>query len=91
MYAFIIVPRPLRDVAYRFIARYRSRWFGLREACMTPEFNIRARFLDDEHIAIGPARSRPLQKQPPPEPAHPEAARAGCGDDSRRRSAPGRS
>lgn len=42
----IIVPAPLRDAAYRFIARHRYRWFGKRDACMTPEDSARSRFLD---------------------------------------------
>jgi len=45
LYAFIIVPRPLRDVVYRFIARNRYRWFGKRDACMMPTPEIQARFL----------------------------------------------
>jgi predicted DCC family thiol-disulfide oxidoreductase YuxK len=31
-----IVPRPLRDRAYRMIARNRFRWFGRRETCWLP-------------------------------------------------------
>jgi len=30
-----IVPRPLRDAAYRLVARNRYRWFGRRDACWT--------------------------------------------------------
>ena len=45
LYAFIIVPRPLRDRVYRFIARNRYRWFGRRERCMLPTPEIAARFL----------------------------------------------
>jgi predicted DCC family thiol-disulfide oxidoreductase YuxK len=44
-YAFIVIPRPLRDLVYRLIARNRYRWFGKREACMMPTEEIRARFL----------------------------------------------
>ena len=45
LYAFIIVPRPLRDLIYDFIARHRYRWFGKRDACMMPTPELRARFL----------------------------------------------
>lgn len=40
-----IVPRPLRDAAYDFIADHRYRWFGKEELCrvLTPE--LRRRFL----------------------------------------------
>ena len=45
-YAFIVVPRPLRDWVYQFVARYRYRWFGRRDSCLMPTPEIRARFLD---------------------------------------------
>ncbi|HEX8571638.1 MAG TPA: DCC1-like thiol-disulfide oxidoreductase family protein [Allosphingosinicella sp.] len=35
--AFRLVPRALRDRAYRWIARNRFRWFGRRESCWAPE------------------------------------------------------
>ncbi len=46
LYAFIIVPRPLRDAIYNFISRNRYRWFGAQESCMMPTPELRARFLD---------------------------------------------
>jgi predicted DCC family thiol-disulfide oxidoreductase YuxK len=45
LYALIIVPRPLRDAIYDFIARNRYRWFGKRDTCMVPSPELRARFL----------------------------------------------
>jgi predicted DCC family thiol-disulfide oxidoreductase YuxK len=45
LYAFIVVPRPLRDAVYGFIARNRYRWFGKSEACRVPTPELRARFL----------------------------------------------
>ena len=44
-YLFIWVPRPLRDLAYDFVARNRYRWFGQRDECMVPTPELRARFL----------------------------------------------
>jgi predicted DCC family thiol-disulfide oxidoreductase YuxK len=41
-----IVPRPVRDALYRFIARNRYRWFGQRQQCRLPSPAERARFLD---------------------------------------------
>ena len=41
-----IVPRPVRDALYRWIARHRYRWFGQREQCRLPSAAERARFLD---------------------------------------------
>ncbi len=42
-----LVPRPLRDVAYRFIARRRYRWFGQQDSCMVPTPELRALFLPE--------------------------------------------
>lgn len=44
-YALIVVPRPLRDAAYRLIARNRYSWFGRHETCRIPTPEERARFL----------------------------------------------
>ena len=44
-YAFIIVPKPIRDLAYRVFAKYRYRMFGKQDTCMMPTPEIRARFL----------------------------------------------
>lgn len=40
-----LVPRPLRDAAYRLIARNRYRWFGKTETCWVPTPELRGRFL----------------------------------------------
>ena len=45
---FKILPRPLRDTIYDWIARNRYRWFGKRDVCMVPEPGLQDRFLDDE-------------------------------------------
>jgi predicted DCC family thiol-disulfide oxidoreductase YuxK len=42
---FVIVPRPLRDVVYRWFARHRYQWFGKVDACRVPTPELRARFL----------------------------------------------
>lgn len=44
-YIFMIVPRPLRDAVYRYVARNRYRWFGRDEQCLLPTPDIRRRFL----------------------------------------------
>jgi predicted DCC family thiol-disulfide oxidoreductase YuxK len=41
----LAVPAPLRDAAYRFIARHRFDWFGRRDACRVPTPDLRRRFL----------------------------------------------
>ena len=45
LYAFIIVPSPVRDYLYRLFARYRYRMFGKKDECMLPTPEARARFL----------------------------------------------
>ncbi len=44
-YAFILIPRPIRDWLYGIIARHRYRWFGRRDECMVPTPELRDRFL----------------------------------------------
>lgn len=41
-----LLPRPLRDAAYRLVARHRLRLFGRLDACRIPTPELRARFLD---------------------------------------------
>lgn len=43
--ALRIIPRPLRNIVYRLIARNRYRVFGRRETCRLPSPSERARFL----------------------------------------------
>jgi len=43
--ALRVIPRPLRDGCYRFIATHRYRWFGQKTTCEFPPENLKARFL----------------------------------------------
>ncbi len=47
--AMSVIPRPLRDAAYGFIARNRYRLLGRRAECMIPSAQQRARFVDDAY------------------------------------------
>jgi predicted DCC family thiol-disulfide oxidoreductase YuxK len=47
LYALVVVPRPLRDLVYKWIARNRYRWFGKAEVCRVPTAALRARFVDE--------------------------------------------
>jgi predicted DCC family thiol-disulfide oxidoreductase YuxK len=40
-----VIPRPLRDFAYRIVAANRIKWFGSKDACMLPTPALKARFL----------------------------------------------
>jgi predicted DCC family thiol-disulfide oxidoreductase YuxK len=42
---FVVVPKFLRDAAYKLFARNRYRLFGRQDACMMPTPEIRERFL----------------------------------------------
>lgn len=42
----LILPRFLRDLGYRIVARNRYRWFGKTESCLVPTTDLKARFLD---------------------------------------------
>jgi predicted DCC family thiol-disulfide oxidoreductase YuxK len=46
-YIFWLVPKPLRDYIYDFVAKHRYEWFGKRDHCLIPTPDIRARFLDE--------------------------------------------
>ncbi|MGZ0171370.1 MAG: thiol-disulfide oxidoreductase DCC family protein [Planctomycetales bacterium] len=41
-----LIPKPLRDLAYKIVARSRYRLFGQKETCRLPTPDERARFLD---------------------------------------------
>ncbi|TMV50993.1 DUF393 domain-containing protein [Paenibacillus mesophilus] len=45
LYAFIVVPSPIRDKIYDYIARNRYRWFGRNDRCMLPSPENRDRFI----------------------------------------------
>lgn len=47
LYAFIAVPRGLRDMVYKAVAKNRYRLFGKDEACLVPTKEIKDRFLPD--------------------------------------------
>ncbi|HVE59515.1 MAG TPA: thiol-disulfide oxidoreductase DCC family protein [Pyrinomonadaceae bacterium] len=44
-YAFIIIPKPIRDFFYKLFARYRYKLFGKKDECMIPTPEVRAKFL----------------------------------------------
>lgn len=46
LYAFIIVPKFIRDAVYDLVAKNRYRWFGKQESCWVPTPALKALFLD---------------------------------------------
>jgi predicted DCC family thiol-disulfide oxidoreductase YuxK len=44
--ALLKVPKPLRDVVYRLVARNRYRIFGKYDACFVPDADLRARVIE---------------------------------------------
>jgi len=42
---FFIIPRPLRDLVYQWIARNRYKWFGKKETCRIPTAAEKGKFL----------------------------------------------
>ena len=48
----LLVPRPLRDAVYKYVARNRYRWFGRRAACMRPTPELASLFLDADEPTV---------------------------------------
>jgi len=46
LYAFIVVPKFIRDPVYDWIARNRYKWFGKRSTCYVPKQDVKHKFLD---------------------------------------------
>jgi predicted DCC family thiol-disulfide oxidoreductase YuxK len=44
-YVFIIIPKPIRDWIYSFIAKNRYKWFGKQESCWLPSPELKSRFI----------------------------------------------
>ena len=42
----MLIPRPVRDLVYDWVARHRYAWFGRLDSCRLPTPELRARFLD---------------------------------------------
>ncbi len=46
LYALIIIPAPVRDFFYKFVAKKRYGWFGRYDECLIPDDSIREKFID---------------------------------------------
>jgi predicted DCC family thiol-disulfide oxidoreductase YuxK len=46
LYAFIIVPKFIRDGVYNFISKNRYKWFGKKDTCWVPTPELKSKFWD---------------------------------------------
>ncbi len=46
LYLLIVIPAPVRDFFYKFVAKRRYKWFGRYETCPVPDESIREKFTD---------------------------------------------
>jgi predicted DCC family thiol-disulfide oxidoreductase YuxK len=46
LYAFIVLPRFVRDLIYDLVAKNRYKWFGKKENCLIPEASLMSKFID---------------------------------------------
>ena len=51
--ALLVIPAPLRNFVYRFVARNRYRWFGRKTVCEIPQTNEGWRFLEGGNDLTG--------------------------------------
>jgi predicted DCC family thiol-disulfide oxidoreductase YuxK len=42
---FYIIPKPVRDLVYRFVAKNRYKWYGKKAQCRIPSPELKAKFL----------------------------------------------
>lgn len=42
---FWIIPSPVRNIVYDFVAKNRYKWYGKRASCMLPSVEMKAKFL----------------------------------------------
>lgn len=42
---FIVIPTPIRNWVYNYIAKNRYKWFGRKDACMIPTPELQAKFI----------------------------------------------
>lgn len=43
---FFIIPKPVRDFVYKFVAANRYKWFGKKDQCMIPTPELKKLFVD---------------------------------------------
>ncbi|XP_024533364.1 uncharacterized protein LOC9637324 [Selaginella moellendorffii] len=48
--SFLVIPAPLRDAAYDYVAKHRYRWFGRSDKCIVPSDEVLHRFVDRDEL-----------------------------------------
>jgi len=46
LYFFIAIPKPIRDIFYKIIAKNRYKWFGKKHKCRIPTKELKNRFIE---------------------------------------------
>lgn len=46
LYIFIVLPKPIRNFVYDYIAKNRYKWYGKKDSCMIPTPELKQRFID---------------------------------------------
>jgi predicted DCC family thiol-disulfide oxidoreductase YuxK len=46
LYIFRFIPKVLRDILYKLVAKYRYKVFGKKDSCMMPSIELKDRFLE---------------------------------------------
>jgi predicted DCC family thiol-disulfide oxidoreductase YuxK len=46
LYIFMIVPKPIRNWVYDYVAKNRYKWYGKKESCMIPTKELKSKFID---------------------------------------------
>ena len=47
LYVLNLIPSKLRNIVYDWVARNRYSWYGIKDACMVPTPELKAKFLDN--------------------------------------------
>ena len=61
--AFILLPTPVRDAAYKLVAKHRYAVFGQVGECRAPTERFQSRFLDYDPAAAGAAQKSPFSAE----------------------------
>jgi predicted DCC family thiol-disulfide oxidoreductase YuxK len=48
LFSLILIPTPIRNFFYDWVAKNRYRWFGKNETCMVPKGALKYLFLDND-------------------------------------------